>query len=125
MSDFPSQTKGLLFQLYLKSEYNQNQDRALGQVLSSSIMDWYIKEIVGYSSIPTIQEQKLVGNLTLGYLTGFLNRDQEYLKRFLCLVCDNNCQLTYLSDMKACAFLNIKQISISWSTPKAMPISNA
>ena len=82
------------------------------------VLDWYTKEMVGYSL--SLQSKSKDWQKALYHAVNhcFPKGIKDSLKNTLYLVSDNGCQPTSLSYMKACSDLGIKQIFTSWSNPK-------
>jgi transposase InsO family protein len=82
------------------------------------VLDWYTKEIIGYSvGIQSKTEDWLLA-LNRAVNDRFPNGIRESLDQPLFLVSDNGCQPTSERFMKNCATLGIKQIFASWNNPK-------
>lgn len=81
------------------------------------VLDWYTKEIVGYSlNIQSKTEdwlEALNKAINKRYPNGIRAKEQP-----LYLISDNGCQPTSERFMKSCSELEIKQIFTTWSNPK-------
>jgi len=82
------------------------------------VLDWYTKEIIGYSLSLQSKSRDWLEALQQAVQKRFPKGIKDSKTRPLYLVSDNGCQPTSLSYMKACAILGIKQIFTSWSNPK-------
>jgi transposase InsO family protein len=89
-----------------------------GWLYLTIILDWYTKEIVGYSlSLQSKTEDWLsaLGNAVNNRFPGGI---KDNLKERLFLISDNGCQPTSQRFMMNCSLLGIKQIFTTWSNPK-------
>ncbi len=82
------------------------------------ILDWYTKEIIGYSLSLQSKSKDWQEALHHAVQKRFSQGIKDSLTSTLYLVSDNGCQPTSLSYMQACSTLGIKQIFTSWSNPK-------
>jgi len=81
------------------------------------VLDWYTKEIVGYS----LSLQSKTKDWQLALEKAVNKRFPEGIKEAehdIALISDNGCQPTSENFMKACNILNIKQIFTTWNNPK-------
>lgn len=82
------------------------------------VLDWYTKEIVGYSlGIQSKTEDWLMA-LNRAINNRFPHGIKDSLKQELFLISDNGCQPTSERFMQSCSFLGLKQIFTTWSNPK-------
>ena len=82
------------------------------------VLDWYSKEIIGYSLSLQSKSKDWQEALYQAVQQRFPKGIKDSLVSTLYLVSDNGCQPTSLSYMQACSTLGIKQIFTSWSNPK-------
>lgn len=82
------------------------------------VLDWYTKEIIGYSLSPQSKTQDWLNALEAAVNLRFPQGIKDTKLEPLALISDNGCQPTSLKFMQACAQLNIKQIFTTWSNPK-------
>jgi putative transposase len=82
------------------------------------VLDWYTKEIVGYSlGIQSKTEDWLMA-LNRAVNNRFPAGIKDTLKQELFLISDNGCQPTSERFMHSCSTLGLKQIFTTWSNPK-------
>ena len=82
------------------------------------VLDWYTKEIIGYSlGIQSKTEDWLLA-LNRAINDRFPQGIKDSVKNPPFLVSDNGCQPTSQRFMQSCSTLGIKQIFASWSNPK-------
>ncbi len=82
------------------------------------VLDWYSKEIIGYSISLQSKSSDWQEALHQAVQKRFRKGVKDSLGSTLYLVSDNCCQPTSISYMQACSTLGIKQIFTSWSNPK-------
>ncbi len=82
------------------------------------VLDWYTKEIIGYHLSLQSKSRDWQVAPEEAVTKRFPKGIKDSLLEPLYLVSDNGCQPTYLSYMKTCSDLGIKQIFTSWSNPK-------
>jgi putative transposase len=84
------------------------------------VLDWYTKEIVGYSLNTQSKSADWLNALHMAVNQRFPQgiKEQEQYGYPLSLISDNGCQPTSLKYKKECAQLNINQIFTTWSNPK-------
>lgn len=88
-----------------------------GWVYLHVVLDWYTKEIIGYSLSTTSKTRDWLDALNQAVNTRFpkgIHQKRGKPK----LVSDNGCQPTSSTFMQACSTLNIKQIFTTWNNPK-------
>lgn len=82
------------------------------------VLDWYTKEIVGFSlGLQSKTDDWLVA-LNRAVNSRFPQGIKESLKDQLFLISDNGCQPTSQRFMQNCSILGLKQIFTTWSNPK-------
>lgn len=81
------------------------------------VLDWYTKEIVGYSLKMQSKSEDWLEALNLAVNHRFPQGIHAYQDKPR-LISDNGCQPTSEKFMKSCATLDIKQIFTTWSNPK-------
>jgi len=81
------------------------------------VLDWYTKEIVGYSLNIQSKSQDWLNALDVAIQNRFPEGIREANPQ-LKLITDNGCQPTSEAYMKHCSLLGIKQIFTTWSNPK-------
>ena len=82
------------------------------------VLDWYTKEIVGYSLGIQSKTDDWLFALNRAVNSRFPHGIRESLKEQLYLISDNGCQPTSQRFMRDCASLGLKQIFTTWSNPK-------
>ena len=82
------------------------------------VLDWYTKEIVGYSLSLQSKASDWLAALDQAVQNRFPRGIREERAKPLFLVSDNGCQPTSVKFMKHCSILGIKQIFTTWSNPK-------
>jgi len=82
------------------------------------VLDWYTKEIVGYSLGLQSKTDDWLRALNLAVNSRFPKGIKESLKEQLFLISDNGCQPTSQRFMQSCSALGLKQIFTTWSNPK-------
>lgn len=89
-----------------------------GWLYLTVVLDWYTKEIVGYSlSIQSKTEDWLLA-LNRAVNSRFPNGIKDSLKEQIYLISDNGCQPTSERFMQSCSILGLKQIFTTWCNPK-------
>jgi transposase InsO family protein len=81
------------------------------------VLDWYTKEIVGYSLSMTSKTNDWLEALEMAVNKRFPNGIRE-ADESVFLISDNGSQPTSTNYMKSCATLRIKQIFTTWNNPK-------
>lgn len=82
------------------------------------VLDWYSKEIIGFSLGLQSKNQDWLAALNKAVDHRFPNGICDSIKEPLYLISDNGCQPTSQSFIQSCSTLGIKQIFTSWSNPK-------
>lgn len=82
------------------------------------VLDWYTKEIVGYSLSLQSKTEDWLDAIQMAINNRFPNGIRENMKEQLFLISDNGCQPTSQRFMMSCSILGIKQIFTTWSNPK-------
>lgn len=82
------------------------------------VLDWYTKEIVGYSLSLRSKTDDWLDALEMAVNNRFPNGIQADLKEQLFLISDNGCQPTSQRFMMNTSILGVKQIFTTWSNPK-------
>jgi len=82
------------------------------------ILDWYTKEIIGYSLGMQSKTEDWLSALNKAVNGRFPKGIKESLKEPLYLISDNGCQPTSQRFMRDCSLLGLKQIFTTWSNPK-------
>ena len=82
------------------------------------VLDWYTKEIIGYSLSLQSKTEDWLDALEKAVNNRFPEGIRDSMDKTLLLVSDNGCQPTSQRYMKSCAAMGIKQIFASWSNPK-------
>lgn len=82
------------------------------------VLDWYSKEIVGYSISLRSKTDDWLDALQMAVNNRFPDGIRDNLKERLFLISDNGCQPTSQRFMMNCSLLGIKQIFTTWSNPK-------
>jgi len=82
------------------------------------VLDWYTKEIVGYSLNTQSKTEDWLEALNIAVNKRFPKGIKEQATMSLNLISDNGCQPTSLKYKKECAQLNINQIFTRWSNQK-------
>ena len=82
------------------------------------VLDWYTKEIIGYSLSLQSKTDDWIDALNMAVNKRFPEGIKDTPHMPLNLVSDNGCQPTSERYMKECSVLEIKQIFTSWSNPK-------
>ena len=88
-----------------------------GWVYVHCVLDWYTKEIIGYSVSATSKTSDWLDALHMAVNQRFPNgiRSKRGKPK---LITDNGCQPTSKAFMKSCSELRIKQIFTTWNNPK-------
>lgn len=89
-----------------------------GWLYLTVVLDWYTKEIVGFSLGLQSKTQDWLLALNNAVHDRFPQGIRESMKDKLFLISDNGCQPTSERFMKSCSILGIKQIFTTWSNPK-------
>lgn len=89
-----------------------------GWLYLTIVLDWYTKEIVGYSLNLQSKTDDWLDALEMAVNNRFPQGIRETLKEPLFLISDNGCQPTSQRFMFSCSVLGIKQIFTTWSNPK-------
>jgi len=89
-----------------------------GWLYLTVVLDWYTKEIVGYSLNLQSKTDDWLDALSQAVHGRFPCGIRESLKEQLYLISDNGCQPTSQRFMMNCSLLGIKQIFTTWSNPK-------
>lgn len=90
-----------------------------GWLYLTVVLDWYTKEIVGYSLSLQSKTNDWLNALEMAINSRFPSGIRESLKeQRLFLISDNGCQPTSQRFMMSCALLGVKQIFTTWSNPK-------
>ena len=89
-----------------------------GWLYLTVVLDWYTKEIVGYSLSLQSKTDDWLDALSVAVNNRFPGGIRDQLKDRLFLISDNGCQPTSQRFMMNCSLLGIKQIFTSWSNPK-------
>jgi len=82
------------------------------------VLDWYTKEIIGYTLNTQSKSQDWLDALDMAINNRFPKGIKEQNKLSLSVISDNGCQPTSLKYKQACAQLDINQIFTSWNNPK-------
>lgn len=82
------------------------------------VLDWYSKEIIGYSLSLRSRTNDWLDALEDSVNNRFPQGIRESMKEQLFLISDNGCQPTSQRFMMNCSLLNIKQIYTTWCNPK-------
>ncbi len=82
------------------------------------VLDWYTKEIVGYSLSLQSKTEDWLDSIQMAVNNRFPNGIRDNMKEQLFLISDNGCQPTSQRFMMSCSILGIKQIFTTWSNPK-------
>jgi putative transposase len=82
------------------------------------VLDWYTKEIIGYSLGLQSKTEDWLKALNIAVNNRFPQGIKESIKDHLFLLSDNGCQPTSQRFMMNCALLGVKQIFTTWSNPK-------
>lgn len=88
-----------------------------GWVYLVIVLDWYTKEIIGYSLSMTSKTQDWLDALHQAVQKRFPEGIKES-ENNVSLISDNGCQPTSLRYMQTCSDLNLKQIFTTWCNPK-------
>jgi len=89
-----------------------------GWLYLTIVLDWFTKEIVGYSLSIQSKTDDWLNALGLAVNNRFPQGISDNLKERLFLISDNGCQPTSQRFMMNCSLLGIKQIFTTWSNPK-------
>jgi transposase InsO family protein len=89
-----------------------------GWLYLTVVLDWYTKEIIGYSLGLQSKTNDWLNALEMAVNTRFPGGIKDNLKERLFLISDNGCQPTSQRFMMSCSLLGIKQIFTTWSNPK-------
>lgn len=89
-----------------------------GWLYLTIVLDWYSKEIIGYSLGLRSKAQDWLRAVHEAVNSRFPLGIKETMKEQLFLISDNGCQPTSQKFMAECAGLGIKQIFTTWSNPK-------
>jgi transposase InsO family protein len=82
------------------------------------VLDWYTKEIIGYSLSIQSKTDDWLDALEMAINNRFPNGIKDTVKEQLHLISDNGCQPTSGRFMLNCSLAGIKQIFTTWSNPK-------
>ncbi|MEW6171284.1 MAG: DDE-type integrase/transposase/recombinase, partial [Candidatus Omnitrophota bacterium] len=82
------------------------------------VLDWFTKEIIGYSLSLRSRTNDWLDALEQAVNNRFQQGIREYMKEQLFLISDNGCQPTSQRFMMSCSLLGIKQIFTTWCNPK-------
>jgi len=90
-----------------------------GWLYLTVVLDWYSKEIIGYSLSMQSKTDDWLNALEMAANNRFPSGIRESIKKHkLFLISDNGCQPTSQHFMMSCSLLGIKQIFTTWSNPK-------
>jgi len=89
-----------------------------GWLYLTIVLDWFTKEIVGYSLSIQSKTDDWLNALDLAVNNRFPKGIVDNSKERLFLISDNGCQPTSQRFMMNCSLLGIKQIFTTWSNPK-------
>jgi putative transposase len=89
-----------------------------GWLYLTVVLDWYTKEIVGYSLGLQSKTNDWLNALEDAVNKRFPYGIKDTDKERLFLISDNGCQPTSQRFMMSCSLLGIKQIFTTWSNPK-------
>ena len=90
-----------------------------GWLYLTVVLDWYTKEIIGYSLSLQSKTDDWLNALEMAVNNRFPSGIRESVKeRQLFLISDNGCQPTSQRFMMNCSILGLKQIFTTWSNPK-------
>lgn len=90
-----------------------------GWLYLTVVLDWYTKEIVGYSLSLQSKTDDWLNALEMAVNNRFSYGIREAIKeQKLFLISDNGCQPTSQRFMISCSLLGVKQIFTAWSNPK-------
>jgi len=89
-----------------------------GWLYLTIILDWFTKEIIGYSLSLQSKTDDWLYALSLAVNNRFPDGIKDNLKEPLFLISDNGCQPTSQRFMMNCSLLGLKQIFTTWSNPK-------
>lgn len=89
-----------------------------GWLYLTIVLDWYSKEIIGYSLSLQSKTDDWLNALECAVQARFPKGIKDTLKDRLFLISDNGCQPTSQRFMMNCSLLGIKQIFTTWSNPK-------
>jgi transposase InsO family protein len=89
-----------------------------GWLYLTIVLDWYTKEIIGYSLSLQSKTDDWLDALSLAVNNRFPGGIKDSLKERLFLISDNGCQPTSQRFMMNCSLLGLKQIFTTWSNPK-------
>ena len=90
-----------------------------GWLYLSVVLDWYTKEIIGYSLSIQSKTKDWLDAVEMAINNRFPSGIRESIKeQALFLISDNGCQPTSQRFMMNCSLLGIKQIFTTWSNPK-------
>ena len=89
-----------------------------GWLYLNIVLDWYTKEIIGYSFGLQSKTDDWLNALGNAVNNRFPRGIKDNLKERLFLISDNGCQPTSQRFMMNCSLLGIKQIFTTWSNPK-------
>ena len=92
--------------------------RYSGWVYLVVVLDWYTKEIVGYSVSARSKTEDWLEALNKAVNCIFPEGIREGGYEVPMLISDNGCQPTSVRFMKECSALGIRQIFTSWSNPR-------
>jgi transposase InsO family protein len=90
---------------------------SFGWVYLHIVLDWYTKELIGYSFSFQSKTDDWLDALNMAVNARFPNGIRES-KRRPQLISDNGCQPTSERYMRSCSELEIKQVFTSWNNPK-------
>ena len=89
-----------------------------GWLYLTVVLDWYTKEIIGYSISMQSKTDDWLNALEKAVNNRFPDGINDTEKKRLFLISDNGCQPTSQRFMMSCSILGIKQIFTTWSNPK-------
>lgn len=89
-----------------------------GWLYLTVVLDWFTKEIVGYSLSFQSKTDDWLKALNQAVDNRFPGGIRDSIKNQIFLVSDNGCQPTSGKFMEACSTLGFKQIFTTWSNPK-------
>lgn len=82
------------------------------------VLDWYTKEIIGYSLSLQSKTEQWLDALGQAVNNRFPAGIRNSMKEQLFLISDNGCQPTSQRFMMSCSLLGVKQIFTTWCNPK-------
>lgn len=90
---------------------------SFGWVYLHVVLDWYTKELVGYSFSFQSKTEGWLAALNMAVNARYSDGIRQ-VQSLPCLISANGCQPTSERYMKSCLELGIKQIFTSWNNPK-------